>query len=106
MRRSLAVAIPLFLASSLAATAVGSECVPTTTDANVDTGETGFGRFYVAVWRCPPHCDIVSCLLGNCGSDAEAWVYQEANFIDGLQRQDATWDDTCGGQIEPDLLIF
>lgn len=43
-------------------------------------------------------------LDGSC--IASAWVYQEMNGIDGLQRQDAYRDDTCGGRFPADLLVF
>lgn len=69
------------------------ECVPTTSEPEIDTGETGFGRYYV---------DNDVCQFDGCAFSV--WVYQESNGIDGLQRNDEMKDDTCGGMIDSDTL--
>ncbi|HUR70234.1 MAG TPA: hypothetical protein VM370_13400 [Candidatus Thermoplasmatota archaeon] len=34
------------------------------------------------------------------------YVYEESNGIEGLQRQDEVHDDTCGGAIPGDRIVF
>jgi hypothetical protein len=34
------------------------------------------------------------------------WIYEESNGMPGLQRGDETWDDTCGGLVEGDTIVF
>lgn len=88
----------LFLALAVLTIPAAAEgCVPTTSRPEVDTGPTPAGRFYVD--NDPCHL----CLLS-------IWIYQESNGMDGLQRWDNVWDDTCGGiergGIEGDELIY
>ncbi|HUR70053.1 MAG TPA: hypothetical protein VM370_12480 [Candidatus Thermoplasmatota archaeon] len=78
----LAIAVPV----------CADECVATTSDPEVDTGETGVGRFYVDNDVCQPECLF------------SIWLYQETNGVDGLQREDEVHDDTCGGVYEGDSL--
>lgn len=34
------------------------------------------------------------------------WIYAESNGISGLQRDDDWRDDTCGGAVRGDALVF
>lgn len=64
----------------------GDAACSNTVEAEVDTGETPAGRFYVDNDFCQPGCLF------------SVWVYQESNGYDGLQRSDETleWDpDSC-----------
>lgn len=56
--------------------------------------------YYVDV-DCPP----VLSWDQPCGP-MELWGYQETNGVAGLQRADATIDDTCHGLIQSDTVIF
>lgn len=49
---------------------------------------------YVELDQCQPTCLI------------SLWIYQESNGIPGLQRADAIRDDTCGGILQPDVLLI
>ena len=61
------------------------------------------------------YVDNDPCQAQGCG--VSIWIYEESNGYEGLQRQDAPttdpenrpwWikDDTCGGLIQPDTIIF
>lgn len=90
---------------ALAIPAGAQGCVPTTSEPEFDTGADlfaatgGDGAGVRLYWDhdCPNADDQV-CL--------STWVYQESNFIPGLQRQDTVKDDTCGGAIAGDTVIF
>lgn len=64
------------------------DCVPTTSAPEIDVA-----GFYVDNDLCQP------CMWS-------IWVYQESNGIEGLQRGDEVVDDTCGGQIPADTIVF
>lgn len=92
---------PFALAAVLLALAAPSHawgCQTTTSNPEVDTyewsGVHAGPRFYVDNDPCP-----VECLWS-------IWVYQESNGIDGLQRGDEMVDNTCGGAIPHDTIIF
>ena len=86
------VALATLATLAIAAPVSAQECTPTTSSPEVDTGETGAGRYYA-------DNDVV---IGG----FSFWIYQESNGIDGLQRGDEVFDDTCGGAIESDTIIF
>jgi hypothetical protein len=95
----------------LAVPATAEECEPTTSEPEVDTGETAIGRYYVDNDDCQDMSNPVSVLPGGGyggggGCLFSVWIYQESNGIDGLQRGDEMKDDTCGGEIEMDTLPF
>lgn len=94
MRRAVLVIALLALA---AVPAQAADCIPGRTEADVDTdpANTGIVPRYYVVNDGPNWCCLVS-----------IWIYQEANGIDGLQRDDEVVDDTCRGQIPGDLLVF
>ncbi len=60
------------------------------------------------------YVDNDPCQLQACG--LSLWIYEESNGYEGLQRKDtptgddryAPWlkDDTCGGLIQPDTILF
>lgn len=82
--------VPLLLALAFTVPAGAEACVPTTSDPLVDVA----GAVYVDGDRM-------------CCSEVDAlWVYAESNGIPGLQRQDDFVDDTCGGRIPSDTLVF
>lgn len=80
--------VPLLFVLVLLAPARADECVPTG-----PSHEAEVGGFYVDNDLCQPECL------------ASAWIYQESNGIDGLQRRDHVYDDTCAGMIEPDTRV-
>lgn len=86
----------------IAVPANAAECVPTTSEPEIDsTRDLSLGlqmpdeapRFYVDNDMCQPCHGTI-------------WIYQESNGIDGLQRNDEFHDDTCGGAIQSDTIIF
>lgn len=77
-------------AIGMAAPAFAAGCEMTTS-----APEAAAGGLYVDNDLCQPDCLF------------SAWVYQESNEIDGLQRGDEVVDDTCGGAAgESDTIIF
>lgn len=55
----------------------------------------------------PDTCDtICPLLLVPYGVFCTMWIYQESNGIAGLQRSDEVHDDTCGGMIEADTIVY
>lgn len=78
------VALALFAASGVRA----QDCVPVPPES-----EMSVGGLYVDNDLCQLDCV------------ASVWIYQESNGIDGLQRNDAGADDTCGGVIAADTLL-
>lgn len=71
------------------------ECVPTTSAPELDASVQGIGQYYVNL-DCPP---------ASCEEPLSVWVYEEANGIEGLQRSDEVWDDTCHGAIPADAPV-
>ncbi len=49
---------------------------------------------YIDNDRCQPECVF------------SIWIYQETNGIEWLQRDDRYVDNTCGGQIDADQVVF
>lgn len=103
---SLAFALAFLVPSSAA------ECVPTTSEADVT-----LGAFYVDdAISCSSYdlegCPFRVCLFpigGPCLVESGLWymwVYEESNGIPGLQRQDEMQDDTCGGVIPGDRILY
>ena len=93
MRALLLVALTLAIPATIATH--HAECVMTSSEHELDSGETPAGRFYVD--NDPdPDWSILSTL----------WIYQEANGIDGLQRRDEFVDDTCGHLELGDEIIY
>jgi hypothetical protein len=87
-------AILLLTLTLLPAFSAASEgCTPNTSPA-IDSGESAAGRYYV-----------VPGFLDPFGED-DLFVYEESNGIDGLQRDDVWRDDTCGGEISGDTVLF
>lgn len=78
--------------------AVAEACVPTTTDA------VAAGAYYVY----EPCLDETPEGREECAywGPWSIWVYEESNGIAGLQRQDELRDDTCGGAIPGDTILF
>lgn len=75
---------------AIATPALGEACTPTTSEPELDAA----GTLYVDGDRmCCSEFDVF-------------WVYVESNGIAGLQRADEFRDDTCGGQIPADTLVF
>ncbi len=72
------VLFALLVSLALSSASVATTCTPSASDA------TGVGGLYVT---------------------NDGYVYQEANGIEGLQRDDVAADDTCGGDIQPDAFI-
>ncbi len=70
-------------------------CEPTTTEPEV-TLETVAGTYYVDFIFCQPECY----------PNFAYWVYEESNGIEGLQKNDAYEDDTCGGRIAGDTILY
>ena len=85
----------LIAVSLVAGAARAEECE--TEEADVDTGETPGGRYYVTN-DCTPVVD--GCLFS-------VWIYQESNGQDGLQRPDdfCTDHDSCCS-TESDTILF
>lgn len=67
-----------------------ADCTPSTTSPELSVLDT----LYVDYDDCAMACSF------------SVWIYQESNGIPGLQRQDSVRDNTCGGTIAPDTLIF
>lgn len=86
----LVLAAPLALATD--------ECIPTTTDA------ISAGAYYVY----EPCLDDTPQGREECAywGPWSIWIYEESNGISGLQRQDELRDDTCGGMIAGDAIVF
>jgi hypothetical protein len=84
------------LALLLVATAARAQENCETEEADVDTGETPAGRYYVVNDECQPGCLF------------SVWIYQESNGVDGLQRGDDVCldDGSCCGHPESDTVIF
>ncbi|HUR67654.1 MAG TPA: hypothetical protein VM370_00280 [Candidatus Thermoplasmatota archaeon] len=72
----------------IASPAAYADCEPTTSQPEIDA----FG-FYVDNDSC------FDCFI-------TIWIYQESNLIPGLQRGDELHDDTCGGMIASDRIVF
>lgn len=73
-------------------------CTPTTSTA------VAVGGFYVS-----EDCYLDPILEGRdpyCLVIFSLWVYEEANGLPGLQRQDEVVDDTCQGAIPGDRIIL
>lgn len=85
----LTYALVLIVTLALAVPVSAEECIPTTSNPEVDIG----GQ-YVDNDLCQPECLF------------SIWFYSEANGIEGLQRGDEVVDDTCGGMIDSDVLTF
>jgi hypothetical protein len=91
----------ILLGVALAALAFGmvgaNECTPTTTDPMLTVGSSFATTLYA-------HEDC----FGNriCSGIFSLWIYEESNDIPGLQRGDEIIDDTCGGVIPADTIIF
>lgn len=86
----------LFVLAIVSLTLGGSAaegCIPTTS-----TPAAEAGPIYVAGNARSLFCDP-NCLI-------DIWIYEESNGIAGLQRQDELHDDTCGGQISGDSIVF
>lgn len=74
---------------------LAKSCVPTTSPAYT-IGVDGVLVFYFTHTEIPDRHD-----------QFPSWyIYQETNEIDGFQRRDDVWDDTCGGQIESDTIVI
>lgn len=97
---------------ALSVSAAADECQMTTSDPEVDTGETPAGRYYVDNDDCVQLPERPTDLLpgggygGDDGCIFSVWIYQESNGVDGLQRIDEVKDDSCGGEYEGDSLAF
>lgn len=79
---------------ALAAPVGADECVPTTSNPEIDAPFGAGDHTYIDNDLCQPDCIF------------SVWVYQETNDIPGLQRRDSVKDDTCGGQIDADTFPF
>ena len=76
--------------------AIGAGCEPTSSNPEITTPGCGVSDdacFYVDNDLCQP------CMFS-------IWIYQESNGIPGLQRGDEVVDDTCGGAIQSDTIVF
>lgn len=83
----------LFALCALALGAVAEECVPTTSQSFLP-GDSYYMTDPTWLVLCHPTCL------------PEFWVYEESNGIEGWQRADEQHDDTCGGQIPGDTILF
>jgi hypothetical protein len=99
--------VPLLLALALQSVSA-SGCAPTTSATEVDTDPLDLGlapRYYFFREPCPDasppndHCIVW-------GATGVPYVYEESNGIGGLQREDEYVDDTCGGIIRGDTIVF
>lgn len=107
------ILVPIMLALSLAVPAAADGCLWSTSEADV----TLAGYYVDDATSCSghelEHCQVRVCgfLLGGSTCYLESagyftWVYEESNGIPGLQRQDEVVDDTCGGQIPGDRILY
>lgn len=112
----------LILLAALAALAMpagAQECVPTTSQPEVDVETILFGRQYVDNDDCivvdpskPPSIGFGHYFIPEVHGTVETeclfsvWTYTESNDIPGLQRGDEVKDDTCRGMIQSDTLTF
>lgn len=84
---------------------VGAEhCVTWSThapevDTKIASEAAGLDRYYVAD-DCFP---LIACPMEPIFS---LWIYEESNGIEGLQRGDEVYDDTCHGMIDGDTIVF
>jgi hypothetical protein len=97
--RHASLAVVLF-AAAIAASASANGCTPTTSHTTFTVHAIGGIGYYLAEdpgW--------LSCEFGipECGS---IWIYEESNGMPGLQRGDEIVDDTCGGAIPGDTIVF
>jgi hypothetical protein len=87
-----------FLLSTLAILSLGlvhaEGCVPTTSDALWTSCYASDQCYYGAFDVCQPQCLF------------SYWLYEESNDIPGLQRGDEVHDDTCGGVIDSDTIVW
>jgi hypothetical protein len=80
-----------FVALGIALPASAGACTMTTSSPELVLP----GGIYVDNDACQPECLF------------SAWIYQESNGIDGLQRGDEDVDDTCGGTAgDSDTILF
>lgn len=82
---------------------VADECRMTTSTADIDVNAGDF-RYYVVV-------DCGAAIFKPCsGPQFDLlgiwWVYEEANAVPGLQRNDETFSDTCNGQFPSDHILL
>lgn len=91
----------LLLVLALVAPAAAEGCVPSATEPDVCWQLVGVcasgdiaGLLYV---------DVDRCWQDECLS---LWIYAESNGMAGLQRADEVVDDTCGGPIPADRMVF
>lgn len=83
--------LPFAVALALLAPAAASGCEPGATRPDVDAGVV----YVDQDGACDPECGPYT-----------IWIYAESNGIPGLQRADDRRDDTCGGAIEADTVVF
>lgn len=84
--------------------AAAEECVPSTSNAY-------YAPPHYVDFSCeaadPDTCDVICpLLLVPYGFFCTMWIYQESNDLAGLQRGDEVHDDTCGGMIEADTIVY
>lgn len=82
--------------------AAAEDCEPTTSTSDAE-------QTVVEVPGCALGVDTVICYVvvqhsEECGYGL--WVFPESNGRPGLQRHDECRDDTCGGEIESDILVI
>lgn len=105
--------VPLAFAFALAVPASAEECFFSTSEADV----TLAGYYIDDIISCSGYelefcqvrvCDFIvggsTCYFESAGYFA--WVYEESNQFPGLQRQDIVVDDTCGGRIQGDQIVY
>lgn len=95
--------VPFALVLALAG-ASAEGCTPTTTRATFTVHAYG-GIGYYAYDACLDDSPRAQEECMYWGAWA-VWIYQESNGIAGLQRDDEMRDDTCGGMIQGDTVIF
>ncbi len=92
----IAILLPLAFLAPTAAEA----CQPTTSTAHAEVaGVYVFVGCLSDEWDDQMECQW----FGPWGT---TWIYQESNGIPGLQRNDDFHDDTCGGQITADTILY
>lgn len=108
------VLVPLAFALALAVPAAAEGCVPTTSDADVILVTPAGKLYWDDILSCSEYW-MESCWVGACLPTTDvcygsalmySWIYQESNGIYGLQRSDDMVDDTCGGLIPADTIVY
>lgn len=82
----------------------GPPCEPSTSIADLTVpGSPASASLYLFIdgWDASDPADVT-----GLRQDPLPWIYEEANGIPGAQRGDQDVDDTCGGLIPSDRIIY